>query len=81
MIETVTAAEANQHFSSVLRRVREGSSFVITSHGKPVAKITPMKSGDDEAEAARARLIARLRAIPPANLGTFTRDQAYEDEE
>jgi prevent-host-death family protein len=81
MIETVTAAEANQHFSRVLRRVREGSSFVITSHGKPVAKLVPMQSEDDEAEAARTRVIARLRELPLAHLGTFSRDQGYDEAE
>ena len=81
MIETVSAAEANQNFSSLLRRVRAGNSLVITSHGKPVAKLVPVDSDDDRAEAARARLIARLRTHPLANLGTFSREQAYEDEE
>ncbi len=81
MTETVSAAEANRNFSSVLRGVREGTTYLITSHGRPVAKLVPI--GEDEVafEAARTRLIARLRAIPAANLGTFRREQAYEDEE
>lgn len=79
MTETVTVTEANQNFSSVLRRAREGKSLIITRHGEPVAKLIPIDVVDEErSEAARARVIARLRAIPAANLGTFTRDQAYE---
>jgi prevent-host-death family protein len=80
-METITEVEANRHFSRVLHRVRAGESLVITSDGEPVAKLLPFNADDERAEAARARLIARLRKLTPANLGTFTRDQAYEDDE
>lgn len=79
MAEMITAAEANRNFSRCLREVREGASFVITSHGRPIARLTPIVAEDDAAEAARARLIARLRELPLAHLGTFTRDMAYDD--
>ena len=39
MAETVTAREANQHFSRLLREVAEGQSFVITHRGRPVARL------------------------------------------
>ncbi len=32
--EPVTAAEANRGFSRLLRGVREGASYVVTSHGR-----------------------------------------------
>lgn len=39
MEEAVSAADANRQFSLLLRRVREGHSYVVTSHGKPVARL------------------------------------------
>ncbi|MBV9518068.1 MAG: type II toxin-antitoxin system prevent-host-death family antitoxin, partial [Hyphomicrobiales bacterium] len=34
MEKAVSAADANRRFSLLLRGVREGHSYVITSHGK-----------------------------------------------
>jgi prevent-host-death family protein len=39
--ELVTAADANRSFSRLLHDVRQGHSYVVTSHGKPVARISP----------------------------------------
>jgi prevent-host-death family protein len=33
MATSISAADANRQFSQLLRRVREGHSIVITSHG------------------------------------------------
>ncbi|TIP01752.1 MAG: type II toxin-antitoxin system prevent-host-death family antitoxin, partial [Mesorhizobium sp.] len=41
MDEAVSAADANRRFSYILREVREGQSYVVTSHGRPVARIVP----------------------------------------
>ena len=74
----VTAADANRDFSKLLRAVRNGDSIVITSHGKPVAKIVPFVTGDRVRDAAKARLLARLDAQPTVNIGPWTRDELYE---
>src|SRR5580698_1031684 len=42
MDKTVSAADANRRFSELLRTVKKGQSVVITSHGTPVAKISPI---------------------------------------
>ena len=34
--------EAKAHLSQYLRRVQNGEEFVITDHGKPAARITPI---------------------------------------
>jgi prevent-host-death family protein len=44
MEKPVSAADANRKFSKLLRAVREGQSYVVTSHGKAVAKIVPVVS-------------------------------------
>lgn len=79
MSETITAAEANRAFSRLLRVVREeGRSFVVTAHGRPVARVVPVEAQDDDRLRARATLRARLAAQPVTDIGRWTRDQLYE---
>lgn len=78
MEETVSAAEANREFSKLLRGVREGNSYVVTSHGRPVAKLVPVSKSPEEREAAFEKLMARLRSQPVMNIGRWTRDELYE---
>ena len=78
MNAAVSAADANRDFSKLLRAVRDGDSFVITNHGKPVAKIIPFASDDRVANAAHAALIERLSAQPAINIGRWTRDELHE---
>jgi prevent-host-death family protein len=79
MQEPITAAEANREFSRVLRSVRDGQSFVVTSHGKPVAKIVPVTEDRHMAIAARANLLARLRSQKPVDIGRWSREELYEE--
>jgi prevent-host-death family protein len=79
MVDTVSAADANRKFSSILRDVREGHSYVVTSHGRPVAKIVPADVSEDAFVTARSALLRRLRAQPVINAGKWTRDELYED--
>jgi prevent-host-death family protein len=78
--EAVSAADANRRFSELLRTVKDGRSVVVTSHGKPVARIVPVTEHDPTAEGARATLLARLRSEPVVSIGRWTRDELYEDE-
>ena len=84
MEKTVSAADANRRFSDLLRGVRKGRSYVVTSHGRPVAKLIPAETDERHAEAARAALLERLRSQPAAQGDTtgerWTRDELYEDE-
>ena len=81
MDEAVSAADANRRFSSILRSVREGHSVVVTSHGRPVAKIVPFSQEDARtAVAARAALLDRLRSERVVRVGRWTRDELYERE-
>jgi prevent-host-death family protein len=78
--DAVSAADANRRFSELLRTVRDGRSVIVTSHGKPVARIVPVTEHDPAAEGARAALFARLRSEPVVTVGRWTRDELYEDE-
>ncbi|MPZ34666.1 MAG: type II toxin-antitoxin system prevent-host-death family antitoxin [Rhodospirillales bacterium] len=80
MEETVSAADANRRFSLLLRGVREGRSYVVTSHGKPVARLIPAGKHDDVASSARSTLLSRLERQPVINVGRWTRDELYEDD-
>jgi prevent-host-death family protein len=80
MEEAVSAADANRQFSILLRGVREGHSYVVTSHGKPVARLIPAGRHDSVASSARAALLARLETQPVMNVGQWTRDELYEDD-
>ena len=80
MEETVSAADANRKFSLLLRSVRDGHSYVVTSHGKPVARIVPAGRNEGVATGARAALLSRLEKQPVNDAGRWTRDDLYKDE-
>jgi prevent-host-death family protein len=78
--EVISAADANRRFSELLRTVKDGRSVLVTSHGKPVARIVPVSERDRISEGARAVLLVRLRAEPVMNIGRWNRDELYEDD-
>jgi len=79
MNKAVSAADANRRFSQLLRTVKTGGSVVVTSHGKPVAKISPVIEDDRAAEGARSALFTRLNRERVVNAGRWTRDELYDD--
>ena len=80
MTKTISAAEANRQFSRLLREVGEGQSYVVTSHGKPVAQITSLKNHGRIAASARNALLSRLKGQRALNAGRWSRDELYEDQ-
>ena len=70
----VPVHEAKAKLSEMIRRVSEGEEIVITSHGRPVAKMVPAEppkvSGQDA-----VNLIRDLRA---SLKGRATRDEIVE---
>ena len=79
MDTAISAADANRAFSRLLREVREeGRSFVVTAHGKPVARLVPCDAADAARGAMRAALLARLAAQPVVDVGRWSRDDLYE---
>ena len=79
MDKTISAADANRRFSEVLQTVRKGRRVVVTSHGKPVAKIVPLVDDERTAKEARSALLARLRRERVMNVGRWTRDDLYDE--
>jgi prevent-host-death family protein len=80
MDKAISAAEANRQFSRILREVKAGDSFTVTSHGEKVARIVPIDRADEaEREKAWHALLERWRSQPAQNLGiTWTREELYE---
>ena len=81
MDEAVSAADANRKFSLILRGVREGQSYVVTSHGRPVARIVPATQNESVLSGARLALLSRLESQPVVSAERWTRDELYEDGE
>lgn len=79
MSESISAADANRNFSLLLRGVREGKTYVVTSHGRPVAKIAPLGDGESNNRAQKS-LFARLKSQPAVDIGPWTREELYEDD-
>jgi prevent-host-death family protein len=77
MEKAISAAEANRKFSQLLREVREGRTYVVTSHGRPVARIAPI-GANGRAAKAKEILLKRLRSQPVIDVGRWTRDELYD---
>jgi len=78
--KAVSAADANRNFSRILRGVRAGRSYVVTSYGVPVARIVPAKQKSAVTAAAKKTLLVRLRSQPVQVIGRrWSRDDLYED--
>jgi prevent-host-death family protein len=79
-MKRVSAREANQKFSKLLAEVARGREVVITRHGKPVARLTPVQDvvAAKKREVAIRRMIAHMKR--GVNLGglRFTRDELYD---
>ena len=79
MEKAVSAADANRRFSKLLRAVREGQSYVVTSHGEPVARITPIEKNGRMLRGAKVALLKRLKAEPVLQIGRWRREELYEE--
>jgi prevent-host-death family protein len=84
MEKGVSAADANRKFSELLRGVRKGRSYLVTSHGQPVAKLVPASQDVRSAAGARSVLLDRLKSQPAVKQAKarrrWTRDELYEDD-
>lgn len=76
MDRAISASEANQQFSRVLREVADGESYTVTSRGKPVARIVPPEK-PVRGEALNA-LLDEWAKEPIRYSGPWTRDDLYE---
>lgn len=77
MDRAISASDANQRFSELLREVQEGESFIVTSRGRPVAKVTPVDSFDQQGPAIHA-LLDFVAGLPRRRAEAWRREDLYE---
>lgn len=77
MERAISASDANQHFSELLREVQEGESFVVTSRGRPVAKVTPVDDFDRQGPGIDA-LLDFVETLPRRTGHEWRREDLYE---
>lgn len=77
MNHIVSARDANQQFSRLLKQAEEGDTVIITRRGKPVARLVP-EAQDVDREAAKARLLARMETGFPLGGEPFDRGECYD---
>lgn len=78
MEKAISASAANRKFSELLRDVRQGQSYVVTSHGRAVARIAPVEDSRTSAADGHTVLMKRLRAERVVKIGRWKRDELYE---
>ena len=77
-MKSITSANANRHFSAMLREVNAGEEIVVVARGKPVARIVGMQAGDASRQLAKSSLLKRLREQVPNGARNWTRADLYE---
>jgi prevent-host-death family protein len=60
-MESIGAFDAKTRFSELLARAARGETFVITKHGRPMARLTPEAGPDREKARAAAERLKALR--------------------
>jgi len=76
MDRAISASEANQHFSELLRDVSEGQSFTVMSRGRPVARVLPVDR--DQERRSVDRLLKFVTSLPVRYSGDWSRDDLYD---
>jgi prevent-host-death family protein len=77
-MKSISAADANRNFSSLLRDVSRGEEVTVVSRGTPVARIVGIAAKDGARASAKAALLTRLRAQKPVGARNWTRAELYE---
>jgi prevent-host-death family protein len=72
----VSVRDLKDHLSEYLRRAEAGEEIMITSRGRPIARLAPPVVQPEDAE---AEAIARLRAQPWIRPGTGGKPRGAEN--
>ena len=60
-METIGSFEAKTHWSSLLDKVGNGHEFIITKHGKPIARLIPESLIEDRRTLEAAEALKTMR--------------------
>ena len=75
MERAITASEANQRFSEMLRDVAEGETFTVISRGRAVARVLPVDRQSEQNSIER--VLRFVRTLPNRQSGDWTREDLY----
>ena len=81
MDRSISATDANREFSRVLNEVANGETYVVTSHGKPLARLTPLDKpavNPGTVSDRRAHLAALRNRPAREDQPRFSRDAFYD---
>ncbi len=76
MDRAISASDANQRFSELLRDVAEGESFTVMSRGRAVARVLPVDRVAEERSIDR--LLTFVARLPIRHSGDWSRADLYE---
>lgn len=79
-MKTISAADANRHFSGMLRDVATGEIITVLSRGKAVATIAPARPEVDQRQSAKRLLLQRLSQQANQGERNWTRSELYENQ-
>ena len=71
MDRAISASEANQRFSELLREVADGKTFTVMSRGRPVARVLPVDRASEQ-RSVKA-LLDFVRGLPMRQSGSWSR--------
>ncbi|GAA0571590.1 type II toxin-antitoxin system prevent-host-death family antitoxin [Caenispirillum bisanense] len=76
---TISARDANQQFSRLLRQVEEeGEEVTITRRGTPVARLVPADGASDRSDRAWANVERLMEEGFEIGSGRFDRESLYD---
>ena len=80
-MKSIGAYEAKTRFAELLREVENGETIIVTRHGLPVARLSPMEKEADDAAAAIEELHRYRREHRPTLGGITIRELIEEGRE
>ena len=79
MAEYIGAFEAKTHFSQVMERVEQGTDFIVTRRGKPVAEITSIKKEPQMTWEEAVEQLIEMRKLYRGKPGSFNIREAINE--
>ena len=79
MTQQIGAFEAKTHFSQILEKAEQGSDFIITKRGKPVAKIIPFQKEPEMTFKEAVEQLKEMRKLYRGKPGSFNIREAIEE--
>jgi prevent-host-death family protein len=75
----IGSSEAKINFSKLLRRVANGEEFIVTSHGKPTARLTQLEEENEKSLEAVLAGFKELRSAVAARGPVLKPGESWND--